>query len=434
MIPRYTRPRMGGLWTDASRYSIWLEVEICACEGWAQIGRIPKAAAARIRKNARFNPKRIARLEEKTRHDVVAFVSDVGKSLGRDAGYFHLGLTSSDILDTALAVQLSRAGAILLDNFPPMLAILRKFARKYRKTLIAGRTHGVFAEPTALGLKFALWYADMQRARRRLVAALDDVVVGKLSGSVGNFANIDPRVEQIVCRNLGLRPAPVSTQVVQRDRHAALVAAIALCGSTIEKMAIEIRHLHRTEVGEIGEGFRPGQRGSSSMPHKKNPIGCEQMSGMARLLRSYSSASMENIPLWHERDISHSSAERVILPDATILLDYMLVTFTDILGNLRIDTRRMKENLLRFGGAVYSQRLLSALAEKTGSRERAYTIVQPLALGAAERGEDLQAAALSDSRITDRLTRAEIAACFDDRIYTQHAGMIIDRALADTGS
>jgi len=425
---------MGGLWTDASRFSIWLEVEICACEGWAHIGRIPKVAAARIRKNARFSPRRIARLEEKTRHDVVAFVTDVGTSLGKDAGYFHLGLTSSDILDTALAVQISRAGLILLDDFPPMLTILRKLARKYKKTLIAGRTHGVFAEPTALGLKFALWYADMQRAKRRLVAALDDAAVGKISGSVGNYANIDPRIEKFVCGKLGLKPAPVSTQIVQRDRHAALAAAIAICGSTIEKMAVEIRHLHRTEVGEIGEGFRPGQRGSSSMPHKKNPIGCEQMSGMARLLRSYSSAAMENIPLWHERDISHSSAERVILPDATILLDYMLATFTNILENLRIDPRRMKENLKRFGGALYSQRLLSALAEKTGSREQAYKIVQPLALRVVEQGEDLQVVANADPRLTGLLTEAEIAACFDDRIYVQHAGMIIDRALAEDGS
>ena len=433
MIARYTRPRMGGLWTEASKYSIWLEVELCACEGWAHLGRIPKTAAARIRKSARFNPRRIARLEEKTRHDVAAFVADVGESLGKDAGYFHFGLTSSDVLDTALAVQLSRAGAILMDDFPPLLSILRRLARRYRRTPIAGRTHGVFAEPTALGLKFALWYSELQRARLRLVAAFDGVAVGKISGAVGNYANVDPRVELYVCRKLGLRPAPISTQIVQRDRHAAMVAAIALCGSSIEKMALEIRHLHRTEVGEISEGFKPGQRGSSAMPHKRNPIGCEQMSGLARLMRGYSMVAMENIPLWHERDISHSSAERVILPDATILLDYMLATFTDIMGNLRIDPRRMKENLRRFGGPLYSQRLLLALAEKMGSRERAYQVVQPLALRAAEHGEDLRRAADADPQVAQHLSTEEIAACFDDRVFFRHVDQIISRALSSDG-
>lgn len=431
MISRYTRPRMGGLWTDASRFSIWLDVELCAIEGWAHIGRIPKAAATRIRKNARFDPKRIAEIEAVTRHDVVAFVSNVGESLGKDAKYFHYGLTSSDVLDPALAVQLSRAGAILLDDFKPLLSLLRRYAKKYRRTPIAGRTHGLFAEPTALGLKFALWYADMVRARRRLLVALESVATGKVSGSVGNYANIDPRVETYVCRKLGLTPAPISTQIVQRDRHAEFVAAIALCGSSIEKMAVEIRLLHRTEVGEISEGFKPGQRGSSSMPHKKNPIGCEQMSGMARLMRAYSTAAMENIPLWHERDISHSSAERVILPDATILLDYMLATFTEIMANLRIDTRRMKENLQRFGGPLYSQRLLSALTEKIGSRDRAYEIVQPLALRIAESGENLQEVAGADPGVTAHLSPKEIAACFDDAVYFKHADTIIDRALAD---
>ncbi len=431
MIPRYTRPRMGGLWTDASKYSIWLEVELCAIEGWASIGRIPKAAAARIRKNARFNPQRIAEIEKITRHDVVAFVSNVGESLGKDAKYFHYGLTSSDVLDPALAVQLSRAGAILLDDFKPMLSILRRYAKKYRRTPIAGRTHGVFAEPTALGLKFALWYTEMVRAKHRIHAGLESVSTGKVSGAVGNFANIDPRVEKFVCRKLGLKPAAISTQIVQRDRHAEFVAAIALCGSSIEKMALEIRLLHRTEIGEIGEGFRPGQHGSSSMPHKKNPIGCEQMSGMARLLRGYSTVAMENIPLWHERDISHSSAERVILPDATILLDYMLATFTEILANLRIDPRRMKENLKRFGGPVYSQRLLLALTEKIGSRDRAYSIVQPLAFQASESGTDLRQAAGADPDITAHLSIKKISACFDDAVYFKHVDKIIERALTD---
>ena len=433
MIARYTRPRMGGLWTDASRYSIWLEVELCVNEGWAALGRIPRAAAARMRKRARFDPRRIARLEQKTRHDVAAFVANVGESLGKDAGYFHFGLTSSDVLDTTLAVQLSRAGTILLEDFPPLLSTMRRLARRYRRTPIAGRTHGVFAEPTALGLKFALWFAELQRARRRLAAALDGVAVGKISGVVGNYASVDPRVERYVCRKLGLRPAPISTQIIQRDRHAALTAAIALCGTSIEKMALEIRLLHRTEVGEISEGFKPGQRGSSAMPHKKNPIGCEQMSGLARLLRGYSAAAMENIPLWHERDISHSSAERVILPDATIVLDYMLATFTEILANLRIDPQRMKENLRRFGGPLYSQRLLLALAEKMGSRERAYLIVQPLALRAAEQEADLRRAAEGEPRLTRYLNANEIAACFDDKEYFKHVDVMITRALTDDG-
>ncbi|MCK5642189.1 MAG: adenylosuccinate lyase, partial [Gammaproteobacteria bacterium] len=264
-----------------------------------------------------------------------------------------------------------------------------------------------------------------------LHVALESVSTGKVSGAVGNFANIDPRVEKFVCRKLGLKPAAISTQIVQRDRHAEFVAAIALCGSSIEKMALEIRLLHRTEIGEIGEGFRPGQHGSSSMPHKKNPIGCEQMSGMARLLRGYSTVAMENIPLWHERDISHSSAERVILPDATILLDYMLATFTEILANLRIDPRRMKENLKRFGGPVYSQRLLLALTEKIGSRDMAYKIVQPLALQASESGTDLKQAACADPDITAHLSAKEISACFDDAVYFKHVDKIIERALTD---
>jgi len=421
---------MGGLWTDASKYSIWLEVELCAVEGWAHIGRIPLAAAARIRKNARFDLQRIAEIEAVSRHDVAAFVSSVGESLGADAGYFHYGLTSYDVLDPGLAVQLSRAGAILLEDIQLLLAILAEYAKKYRRTPIAGRTHGVFAEPTALGLKFALWYAEMIRARRRLLAAIESVTTGKLSGSVGNYANIDPRVEKFVCRKLGIKPAPISTQIVQRDRHAEFVAAIALCGSSIEKMALEIRLLHRTEVGEIGEGFKPGQRGSSSMPHKKNPIGCEQMAGLARLLRGFSMVAMENIPLWHERDISHSSAERVILPDATIVLDYMLATFTDILHNLRIDPQRMKDNLRRFGGPANSQRVLNALTEKCGSRDEAYNIVQPLALRAAETGDDFMGLVKADPAISAQLSIKEITACFDDAVYFKYVDKIIKRALA----
>ncbi len=433
MIPRYTRPRMGGLWTDASKFSIWLEVELSAAEAWARIGRIPQAAAARMRKNARFDPERIAEIEATTRHDVAAFVSNVGESLGKDAAYFHLGLTSSDILDTALAVQLSRAGSIILDDFKPIFSLLRKYARKYRKTPMAGRTHGVFAEPTVAGMRFALWYAELMRARRRVRTAFETVSVGKMSGSVGNYANVDPRIETHVCRKLRIKPAAISTQIVQRDRHAELLAALALAASSIEKMALDIRLLHRTEVGEISEGFRPGQRGSSSMPHKKNPIGCEQMSGLARLLRGYCSVAMQNIPLWHERDISHSSAERIILPDATILFDYMLGYFTEILANLRVDQKRMKENLRRFGGPMYSQRLLTALAEKLGSRDEAYKVIQPLALAAAEDRGNFRDAALADPRLGEVLTADEIAACFDDAVYFEHVDTIIDRALAADG-
>ncbi len=424
---------MGGLWTDASKFSIWLEVELSAAEAWARIGRIPKVAAARMRKNVRFDLERIADIEATTRHDVAAFVSNVGESLGKDAAYFHLGLTSSDILDTALAVQLSRAGSIILDGFKPIFSLLRKYARKYRKTPIAGRTHGVFAEPTVAGLRFALWLAELKRAHRRVQTAFESVAVGKISGSVGNYANVDPRIESYVCRKLKIKPAAISTQIIQRDRHAELLTALALAASSIEKMALDIRLLHRTEVGEIGEGFRPGQRGSSSMPHKKNPIGCEQMSGLARLLRGYASVAMQNIPLWHERDISHSSAERVILPDATILFDYMLGYFTEILTNLRVDPRRMKENLQRFGGPMYSQRLLTVLAEKLGSRDEAYEVIQPLALAASEGGSDFQEAAINDRRLGEILTAEEIAACFDDSVYFKHVDMIIDRALAVDG-
>ena len=429
MIDRYTRPAMGALWSEQNKFAVWLEIELLASEKMAQMGLIPKDAPRRMRRNARFDARRIERIEEKTRHDVIAFLTDVGRHLGKDEKYLHLGLTSSDVLDTALSARKVRAGELLLEVLQPLLGHTRGLARRYINTPIAGRTHGVFAEPTSLGLKFALWYADLIRGRRRLKAAIHSIAVGKISGAVGNFAHLDPGVEAYVCRRLGLRPAPISTQVLQRDRHAEYIFAIAALGAAAEKIAQEIRLYHRTETGEMTEGFFAGQRGSSAMPHKKNPILCERICGLARLLRGYVSPALENVALWHERDITHSSVERVIIPDATITLDYMFYLLNSVLGNLGVHPQRMRENLESSGDAVYSQRLLLALADRLGSRDRAYAIVQKLALHVTPE-MPLRKCAQADATIKQHLSKDEIDAAFDWGYYLRHARTIMKRALA----
>ncbi len=429
MIDRYTRPEMGELWSDESKFRVWLDIELLASERLAQMGLIPKGAPVRMRKRAKFDVKRIEKIEQETRHDVIAFTKDVGSHLGDDEKYLHFGLTSSDVVDTALSVRMVQAGEILLNALEPGIKRTAILAKKYIDTPIAGRTHGVFAEPTSLGLKFALWHADLKRGRRRLKAGIHSIAVGKISGAVGNFVHLDPSVEAYVCRKLGLRPAPISTQVLQRDRHAEYIFAIAAIGATLEKIAQEIRLLHRTETGELTEGFAAGQRGSSAMPHKRNPILCERICGIARLLRAYVGPALENVALWHERDISHSSVERVMIPDATIALHYQLYLLDQVLEQLGVHPERMKQNLQRLGSAVYSQRLLLALADKIGSRDKAYTIVQRLA-HSDDDDSTFEDRVRTDALVLKHLTPKHIDELFDVRYFLRRSRIILKRALA----
>lgn len=421
---------MRELWSEENKFRVWLEIELLASERLAQMGIIPKSAPARMRRHAKFSVKRIEKIEAITRHDVIAFTKDVGGHLADDERYLHYGLTSSDVVDTALSVRMVQAGDLLLNSLEPSIKRTAALATKYIDTPIAGRTHGVFAEPTSLGLKFALWHADLKRGRRRLKSAIHSIAVGKISGAVGNFVHLDPSVEAYVCRKLGLRPAPISTQVLQRDRHAEYVFAIAAIGATCEKIAQEIRLLHRTETGELTEGFAAGQRGSSAMPHKKNPILCERICGIARLLRAHVLPALEDVALWHERDISHSSVERVMIPDATIGLHYQLHLLDQVLSQLGVHPERMNQNLQRLGSAVYSQRLLLALAEKIGSRDKAYTIVQRLALSAGGDDSTFEHRVRADHLVNSHLSKKQIDAIFDVRYFLRRSRIILKRALA----
>ncbi|HEY8448940.1 MAG TPA: adenylosuccinate lyase [Bacillota bacterium] len=432
MIERYTRPAMGALWTQEHKYRTWLRVELLACEAWARLGRIPAEAVDELRRKARIDVDRILAIERTVHHDVIAFTTAIAEQVGPAARYFHFGLTSTDVVDTALAVILVEAADLLIAGAEALAATLAEQARRYKHTLIIGRTHGVHAEPTTFGLKLALWYAEMQRNLERLRRAREIVRVGKLSGAVGHFAHIDPEVERYVCAGLGLEPAPISTQVLQRDRHAEFVTTLAIVGGTLEKMAVEIRHLQRTEVREVEEPFRAGQKGSSAMPHKRNPEKAERISGLARLLRSYAVAALENQALWHERDISHSSVERVILPDATILLDYMLATMTEIIRDMHVYPEAMRANLERTGGLIYSQRLLLALVERGLTREDAYALVQELAMAAWQGGPTFRERVWADARIRAYLQPEELEALFDPRAYTHRVDEIFARVgLAD---
>ncbi len=427
MIERYTLPEMGAVWSDQARYQTWLEVEVEAARAMAAAKIIPASAFKVIEKKAAFDVDRVNEIEAEVNHDVIAFLTSVAEFVGDEAAYMHFGMTSSDMLDTALSLQLKRAAALIDKKLDTALKAIKKLALKYKKTPIMGRTHGVFAEPTTVGLKFAVWYTELARGRERFKIAAEGAAFGKISGAVGNFANLDPKIEAAVCRRLGLKPAPVSTQVIQRDRHAAFVAALALIGSSLEKFATEIRSLQRTEVGEMAEGFSKKQKGSSAMPHKKNPITCERICGIARLLRGYSLSAMENIPLWHERDIAHSSVERVILPDATIIMDYGLQKFIEVLTGLVVNPDRMLENIYYRGGVVFSQRLLLKLTGPVGSRDKAYRMVQRNAMKAVETNGSFRELVKQDTDIRQFLSEKEIDSCFDLAYYTKNVDKIFKR-------
>ncbi|CEI82921.1 adenylosuccinate lyase [Oceanobacillus oncorhynchi subsp. incaldanensis] len=417
MIERYTREEMGNIWTEENKFKAWLEVEILACEAWSELGFIPKEDVNKLRKNASFDINRIYEIEQETRHDVVAFTRAVSETLGEERKWVHYGLTSTDVVDTALSYILKQANDILRNGLNRFVRILEEKAKEHKHTVMMGRTHGVHAEPTTFGLKMALWYEEMKRNVERFELAASNVEFGKMSGAVGTYANIDPFVEQYVCEKLGTSPAPVSTQTLQRDRHAAYLSTLALIATSIEKFATEIRGLQKTETREVEERFAKGQKGSSAMPHKRNPIGSENMTGMARVIRGYMVTSYENVALWHERDISHSSAERVILPDATIALDYMLHRFGNIVENLTVFPENMKRNIDRTHGVIFSQRVLLTLIDKGLAREEAYDIVQPKAMEAWETATSFKELVEQDERITSKLTQEEIDGCFD---YTYH--------------
>jgi adenylosuccinate lyase len=386
VIPRYSREKMEKIWSPENRYQKWLDVEIFACEAMAKLGKIPTGAVKSIKEKARIDVQRIEEIEKTTKHDVIAFLTSVTEQVGEDGRFIHMGLTSSDILDTSLAVLLKEAAGILLEDIDQLLAVLKKKAREYKTTLMIGRSHGIHAEPITFGLKMALWYQEMQRNRQRLVRAAETIGTGKISGAVGTFSFIDPFVEEYVCRKLALKPALVSSQIVQRDRHAEFFTTLAIVASSLDKFSQEIRLLQRTEVREVEEYFSPGQKGSSAMPHKRNPVLSENISGLARLVRSYALAALEDIALWHERDISHSSVERVICPDATIVLDFMLGRFTGLLDRLVVYPERMLHNLNMTKGVIFSQMVLLALIEKGATREDAYAIVQRHAMRSWEEG------------------------------------------------
>jgi adenylosuccinate lyase len=427
MIPRYTRPEMGRIWSEENGFQKWLEVEILAAEGLARLGKVPKAAVDRIRRKARFDVKRIREFEAEVKHEIIAFLSAVAESIGDDARYLHVGMTSSDVMDTALAVQFKQASAIIAQDIRDLMAALRRQAHKYKHTVMIGRTHGVHAEPITFGLKLALWYQEMARNQARFNKAVQDICVGQISGAVGTFASISPKVEAYVCRKLGIKPAPISNQIIQRDRHAYYFATLAVIASSLEKIAVEIRHLQRTEVQEAEEPFTAGQKGSSAMPHKRNPILSENVSGMARLMRSYALAAMENVPLWHERDISHSSVERVIAPDATIALDFMLRRMTYVIGNLCVYPENMKRNLEKSGGTVYSEKILLALIDKGVARDQAYRMVQQHALRVGREGGDLKAALLADEQIGRYLSGREIEAAWGVEHHLANVDLIFRR-------
>jgi len=427
MIKRYTREAMGRIWTEENKFQTWLLVEILVCEALAKIGQIPKKAAQNIRKNARFSVERINAIESETKHDVIAFLSNVEETVGPNAGYIHLGLTSSDILDTAMAVTLREASRLILEGCERLMLALKRKAMAHKHTVMVGRSHGIHAEPITFGLKLALWYEEMRRNRRRMEQAMETIGVGKISGAVGTYANISPEVEAYVCRKLRLKPAAISNQIIQRDRYAEYFTTLAIMASTIEKMAIEIRHLQRTEVLEAEEYFSKGQKGSSAMPHKRNPIGCENLSGLARLVRSNAAAAMNNISLWHERDISHSSVERVIAPDSTILIDYMLSRMTGIIRNLVVYPKRMQQNLELTRGLIFSQQILLALAKRGVSRQAAYNMVQKQAMQAWKKKKDFKELVLNDSDIRNYLKPDEIERLFDAKAQLRHANTIFAR-------
>ncbi len=427
MIERYSRAKMAKIWEPQSRFDKWLRVELLVCEAMAKEGMIPQKSLDNIKKKASVSIDRILEIEETVKHDVIAFLTNVEESVGPDARFIHLGLTSSDILDTAFALQLREAMLIIIDDVHNLMDILREKAFEYKDTVMIGRSHGIHAEPITFGLKLAVWYSEMQRILTRLKQALDVISYGKISGAVGTFANTPPRIEKYVCDHLNLKQAEISTQIIQRDRHAQYFTTLAILGGSVEKIATEIRHLQRTEVGEVEEAFSPGQKGSSAMPHKKNPIGSENLSGLARLVRSNCIAAMENMPLWHERDISHSSVERVIAPDSTILIDYMLNRLMRMIKNLVVNKDTMTHNLEKLKGLIFSQQVLLALIEKECSRQHAYSLTQRISLNAWSSGESFKQLLLSDSDVREYLDDKEIEKIFSLNYHLKHVDEIFAR-------
>ena len=427
MIPRYSREKMAAIWSQENKYAKWLDVEVAACEAMVKLGLAPAAAVENIKAKAVINVARIDEIEKVTRHDVIAFVSSLTEVIGQDGRFIHMGLTSSDVLDTALAVQLKEASGLLLEDLDQLLAVLKRRALEHQKTLMIGRSHGIHAEPITFGLKMALWYAEMRRNRARLERASETVSCGKISSAVGTFSFVDPFVEEYVCKKLGLAPAPVASQIVQRDRHAEFFSTLAIIASSLDKFAQEIRLLQRTEVREAEEYFSPGQKGSSAMPHKRNPVLSENISGLARLVRSYAIAALEDVALWHERDISHSSVERVIAPDATIVLDFMLGRFTGLMDKLVVYPDRMLANLNMTHGVIFSQMVLLSLVEKGTTREDAYAIVQENAMKSWQEGIEFRSLLGQDERVQKQLSAAELDAIFDVNHFLKHLDFIFQR-------
>ncbi len=430
MIPRYTRQEMGRLWEPENRSQKWLDVEIAVCEAWAELGKIPKKSLELIRQKAGFDVTRIDEIEAVVRHDVIAFLTSVAEKVGPESRYIHKGLTSSDIVDTALSLLMKEAAGIIIKDIRKLMAVLRDQAFRYKDTACIGRSHGVHAEPMTFGLKFALWYEETKRDLERMERAKKAISTGKFSGAVGTFSNLPTEIEEKVCRKLGLKPEPVATQVVQRDRHAEYLTTLAIIAASVEKIAVEIRHLQRTEVLEAEEPFAKGQKGSSAMPHKRNPVGCENLSGLARVVRANAFASLENVALWHERDISHSSVERVIIPDSTILVDYMLSRLTGILEGLQVYPERMKENMGRSYGLYNSQNVLIRLTEKGLTREDAYAVVQKNAMMSWKKRKDFRSLLLKDPAVRKYLSAKEINAIFDLKHYFRNIDFIFERVFA----
>ncbi|MFB2894519.1 adenylosuccinate lyase [Aerosakkonemataceae cyanobacterium BLCC-F50] len=428
MIERYTLPEMGNLWTENYKLKTWLQVEIAVCEAQAELGYIPTEAVEEIKAKANFDPKRVLEIEAEVRHDMIAFLTNVNEYVGDAGRYIHLGLTSSDVLDTALALQLVASTNVLLERLEDLIQAIRYQAQQHRNTVMIGRSHGIHAEPITFGFKLAGWLAEVLRHRDRLVNVRQRVAVGKISGAVGTYANIEPRVEAIACQKLGLEPDTASTQVISRDIHAEFVQALALLGASIERFAVEIRNLQKTDVLEVEEYFAKGQKGSSAMPHKRNPIRSERLTGMARILRGNAVAALENVALWHERDISHSSVERMILPDSCTLTHFMLVETTDLVKNLLVYPENMARNMNVYGGVVFSQRVMLTLVEKGMSREEAYAIVQSCAHQAWNKPEgNFRELISSDPRVTERLSNEEIEECFDPQRHLKHLDQIYQR-------
>ena len=431
MIDRYSLPAMKNIWEEENKYKTWLKIELLVCEALFESGEIKKNAIEKIRSNARYSLERIQEIEKITRHDVLAFTTAVGENLEEYSRYFHQGLTSSDILDTSLALMLKQSAEIITEDIENLIKVLKEKALEHKYTLMAGRTHGIHAEPITFGFKMALWFSEMQRNLERMRKAQEEISYGKISGAVGTFAHIDPHVEEYVCAKLSLKPAKISNQIIQRDRHANYFSTLAIIASSLEKFATEIRSLQRTEIYEAEEKFTSGQKGSSAMPHKRNPIICERICGLSRVVRANTMITLENVNLWHERDISHSSAERIIIPDSNILIDYMLQKFTNLIDNLNVYPDHMKENLNKTRGLIFSQKIMLDLTKKGLSREEAYRIVQKISMQVWQGRENFKELLLKDSEVSQYLSESEIRSCFDYQTYLKNIDQIFSRVFSE---